>query len=265
MVSPSLFETLGIRLLNGRTFTDLDEITKVIIDQTLAKRCFGDADAIGQVIKHEDVPLTIIGVAATTREFETPEVEGSVYMRSGGGHQGMAIMVRTEGDPKALFGALRAEVTALTPDQVISKIETLEAMLARMLAPRRFSVVLLGLFAGIALTLAAVGVYGLLQYSTTQQTREIGIRMALGARSTDVLRAVLVQGLRLTLLGVAVGVASAWALTRFLASLLYQVTPTDGLTLVYVSAALTAVALLASYVPARRAARIDPMVALRYE
>jgi len=264
-VSPGFFETLGIRLLKGRTFTNQDEITKVIIDQTLAKRCFGDADPIGQVIKNEGYPLTIVGVVYTTREFETPEVEGSVYMPGGGGNQRMAIVVRTDGDPMDLFGALRAEVTALTPDQVITKIETLEAMLARMLSPRRFSVVLLGLFAGIALTLAAVGVYGLLQYSTTQQTREIGIRMALGARSTDVLRAVLVQGLRLTLLGVALGVAGAWALTRFLASLLYEVTPTDGLTLVYVSVVLTAVALLASYIPARRAARIDPMVALRYE
>ena len=135
-----------------------------------------------------------------------------------------------------------------------------------MLAPRRFSVVLLGLFAGIALTLAAVGIYGLLQYSTAQQTREIGIRMALGARSTDVLRAVLVQGLSAHAPGRGRGCGRCMGPDPVLWPAFYtRVTPTDGLTLVYVSAVLTAVALLASYVPARRAARIDPMVALRYE
>ena len=146
-----------------------------------------------------------------------------------------------------------------------ANLESLEKTLLGKLAPRRFTMILLGLFSGIALILATIGVYGLLQYSTTQQTREIGIRMALGARKIDVLRAVLVKGLCLTFLGIAVGLAGALGLTRILASLLYGVTPTDPLTFALVSLLLVAVASVASYVPARRAARIDPMVALRYE
>ena len=144
-------------------------------------------------------------------------------------------------------------------------LTSLEMSLSDMLAPQRFSVVLLGLFAGIALILATVGIYGLLQYSTAQQTHDIGIRMALGARRTDVLTAVLRHGLRLTLLGVVIGLAGAYALTRLLSSLLYGVPPTDLLTFISVSFVLVAIALLASYLPARRAARIDPMEALRYE
>jgi putative ABC transport system permease protein len=177
----------------------------------------------------------------------------------------MDLLVRTDGDPMRLAPALRAQVAALDKDPTIVSLETLEGTLAEMLAPRRFTMVLLGLFAGIALILAAAGIYGLLQYSTTQQTHDIGIRMALGARGMDVLKVVLGQGLKLTLMGVATGVTGALALTRVLSSLLYGVTPTDPVTLVSVSFVLIGVALLASYLPARRAARIDPMVALRYE
>jgi putative ABC transport system permease protein len=165
----------------------------------------------------------------------------------------------------SLIPAIRQQITEMEKHEVIVTVESLGTTLSRMLAPECFVMILLSVFAGIAVALATVGVYGLLQYSTAQQTHDIGIRMALGARRVDVLRAVMGHGLRLTLIGVFVGVAGAVALTRVLSSLLYDVTPTDPVTLILVSCVLIGVALLASYLPARRAARIDPMVALRYE
>jgi ABC-type antimicrobial peptide transport system permease subunit len=180
-------------------------------------------------------------------------------------YQTMTLVLRADGDPMQLPDVLRARVRTLETDEVIKKIEPLETTLAGMLAPRRFSMVLLSLFAGIALVVAMTGVYGLLQYATTQQTHDIGIRMALGARRTDVLRTVLGQGFRLALAGVVLGLAGALALTRVLSSLLYEVTCTDPMTFVGAAILLAAVALLASYLPARRAAKVDPMVALRYE
>lgn len=159
----------------------------------------------------------------------------------------------------------RMQVAELKKDQVIKKMEPLGATLSQMLAPRRFVMILLGLFAGIALILVTIGVYGLLQYNTTQQTHDIGIRMALGTRSVDVLRSVVGQGLKLTLIGTGVGLAGALAVTRVIRSLLYGINPTDPLTFVCVSLLLVSVALLATYIPARREARIDPMDALRYE
>jgi putative ABC transport system permease protein len=209
---------------------------------------------------------TIVGVVDTIRCFAAPgPVMGTVYTRGTEYSQWAVFMVRTDGDPMRLAPAIRELVAQLEKDQVIRTIEPLEVTLAQMLVPRRFVMILLGLFAGIALALATIGIYGLLQYSTTQQTRDIGIRMALGARRVDVLWVVMRQGLKLTLIGVVVGIAGALALTRVLSSLLYDVTPTDKVTLVLVSGVLTVIALLASYIPARRAARIDPMVALRYE
>ena len=209
---------------------------------------------------------TIVGVVNTIRCFDAPgPVKGTVYTRCTEYSKWATFLVRTDGDPMRLVPAIRELVAQLEKDQVIRTIEPLEATLSEMLAPRRFVMILLGLFAGIALALATIGIYGLLQYSTTQQTHDIGVRMALGARRVDVLRVVMRQGLKLTLIGVVVGIAGALALTRVLSSLLYDVTPTDKVTLALVSGVLTVIALLASYIPARRAARIDPMVALRYE
>jgi putative ABC transport system permease protein len=164
-----------------------------------------------------------------------------------------------------LAPTVRKQVADLEPDPVIQTLEPLATTLSQMLAPRRFVMILLSLFAGIALALATIGVYGLLQYSTTQQIHDIGIRMALGARKTDILRAVVGQGLKLTVFGVAVGLGGAFVLTRLISSFLYGVTRTDPVTFACVSLVLAGVALLASYLPARRAARIDPMTALRYE
>ena len=268
-VTPEFFDTMGIRFLRGQTLTDQDP-DAVVIDETLARECFPDIDPIGQRLITDDPAghniHTIVGVAGTVRDFQTPDpVKGVAYGR-GDDFLGFAVLlVRTDGDPMRLAPALRMQVAELEKDQVIKELELLETALSRMLAPRRFTMVLLGLFAGIALILASVGIYGLLQYSVTQQTHDIGIHMALGARRIDILTASLAHGFKLTLIGVAIGLAGAMALTRILSSLLYDVTPTDPLTLAGVSLVLAAIALLASYIPARRAARIDPMVALRYE
>jgi len=268
-VTPSYFATMGIPFLRGQTVTEQGP-DNVVIDETFARTCFGDADPIGQTLHFGEPsghPLQVIGVVNTVRSFDTPEPDrGVVYARGRGfGNPFAVVLVRTAGDPVSLVPAIRQQVAEMEKDQVIETVESLGMTLRRMLAPERFVMVLLSVFAGIALALATVGVYGLLQYSTTRQTHDIGIRMALGATRVDVLRAVMRQGLKLTLIGVVVGVAGAVALTRVLSSLLYDVTPTDPVTLALVSCVLVVVALLASFIPARRAARIDPMVALRYE
>jgi putative ABC transport system permease protein len=266
-VSPSYFETMGIQLLRGRNLTESDDSRFVLVDEYLAHKYLPDVDPLGQTLTPGgSIVMNIVGVVSTTRDFETTDPpNGSIYMRLGQCFAEMILVVRTDGDPLRTAAELRAQVAALEKDDVIVKLEPMETTLSGMLTPRRFSMILLTLFAGIALVVATIGIYGLLQYSTTQQTRDIGIRMALGAGKTDVLLAVLVQGLILAGIGVVAGLTGASVLTRVLSSLLYDVTPTDPPTLVCVSLLLTGIALAASYIPARRAARIDPMVALRYE
>ena len=268
-VTPGFFDAVGMRWLAGRAFDNSDS-DAIVIDETLARECFPDSDPLGQTLvtgdSSEQKAHTIVGVVDTIRSFDTPgEVVGTVYTQVTEYEQWTAVLVRTDGDPMRLAPAIREVVSGLEKDKVIAEMMPMEEKLSGMLVYRRFVMTLLGIFAGIALALATVGIYALLQYSTTRQTRDIGIRMALGARRVDVFRAVLGRGGKLILIGVVVGVAGAVVLTRVLSSLLYDVTPTDPVTVVLVSCVLTTVAMLASYLPARRAARIDPMKALRYE
>jgi len=265
--SSGYFQTMGIELVKGRELTYQDRFDHIIIDETLARRYFGDDDPIGRVLTHDVVAkMTIVGVVRATRDFLTPDPpQGTIYMQVPARLGDMILLARTDDDPMRLAPLLRQQIGALSQEEVVTRMETLETTLSDTLAARRFVMILLGLFACLALIVAMIGVYGLLQYSTTQQTHDIGIRMALGAGEKDVLIAVLRQGVRLALIGVAAGVIGALALTRVLSSLLYDVTPTDPATLAGVSIVLSAIALLAGYLPARRAAKVDPMEALRCE
>jgi putative ABC transport system permease protein len=266
-ISPGFFKTMGLEVLKGRDLTDQDGSDRVVIDETLARRYFAGEDPIGRVLIHDMMAeLTIVGVVSATRDFLTPNPsDGAIYMCMNANHQSMVLVVRMDEDSVRWAPLIRQQIAAMSEEEVITRMDTLDTVLSETLAPRRFAVTLLGIFAGIAGFVAMIGVYGLLQYSTAQRTHDIGVRMALGARRTDVLREVLSHGLGLTLWGVACGLIGALILTRILSSLLYDVTPTDPATLTIVSLALAGVALAASYLPARRAARIDPMAALRHE
>jgi putative ABC transport system permease protein len=177
----------------------------------------------------------------------------------------MTLVVRTSGDPLNLVAAARSEVLAVKNDQPISNVHTMEELLSNSVAQRRFNMLLLSIFAGVALLLAAVGIYGVMSYSVAQRTHELGVRMALGAQTSHVLALVVKQGMTLALAGVGIGLAAAFALTRILASLLYGVSATDPLTFSVIALLLASVAFVACYLPARRATKVDPMIALRYE
>ena len=266
-VSPGYFYTLGIPVLKGRTFTDHDDeqaLKVAVVNEALARHLWPTEDPIGKQFTHD---LTVVGVVGNTRhEGLSQETEAEFYvpyLQSPG--DSMQLAVRTAADPDSMVSAVRAQVRDVDPDQPLYHVATLQQVLSESLAPRRLNLLLLGIFAGIALTLATVGIYGVMAFSVTQRTHEIGIRMALGAERRNVLGLIVRQGLRLTLIGVALGAAGAWALTSFLASFLFGVAPRDPATFVLVSLALVAVSILACYIPARRATRVDPMVALRYE
>lgn len=265
LVSSRFFEAMGIRFLQGRGFGNQETQGKVeccVIDENLARRFFAGINPIGERIN--GVP--IVGVVNTVKDFDTLRPVNCTFYRPLSSYfYAMTLIVRTDADPRLLAGALRAQVSSLDKDQPIARLETLEASLAHMLVPRRFSTVLLGLFAGLAALVAVAGVYGLLQYSVTQQTHDIGVRIALGARRSDITLFVLRQGMALILWGALLGLLGAFALTRFLSSLLYGVTPTDPPTFTLAVLLLGAAALVSCWLPARRAAKVDPMTALRYE
>jgi len=178
---------------------------------------------------------------------------------------GMSFVIKTTLEPAQMIGVIREQMRSVDPDQPIYDVKTLAERRAESVAPQRFNLLLLGLFAGVALTLALVGIYGVMAYSVVERTREIGVRMALGAQIQDVLKLILRNGITLALIGIAIGLAASFALTRLMSTLLFGVTPTDATTFVCVSGFFLIVALLACLIPARRATKVDPMVALRYE
>lgn len=275
--SPNYFRAMSIPLLKGRDFTARDDMKSpgvVIVNETLARQIFPGEDPIGKRIKPgmsvgNDPALMreIVGVVGDVKHQSlSSEAGAEVYVPHAQiPFGGMTLVARTGIDPQSLAATMRNEVNKLDKDIPVYNIRTLDDYLAASVAQPRFNTLLLGIFAGVALFLTMIGLYGVISYSVTERTHEIGIRVALGAQTSDVLKLVVKQGMWLALIGVGVGLAAALALTRLLASLLYDVSATDPVTFIGVSLLLIAVALLACLVPARRAMKVDPMTALRYE
>ena len=274
-VSPEYFQTLKIPLLNGRQFDDRDGPDKqkvALVNQAFVHRFFPKGDVLGKRVgfacqEAEGLCRTIVGVVGNIRqESLTSDVTAELYLPSAQmPMNGVTLVVRTSADPVSVVGAVRSQVLAVDKDQPIYDVKTLGQRVSDATAVSRSLTVLFAAFAVLALVLGLVGVYGIVSYSVTQRTQEIGIRMALGARALDILQLILRHGLVLIISGVALGVAGALALTRFLTTLLFHVTPTDTLTFVVVAAIFFVIAMVAALIPARRATKVDPLIALRYE
>jgi len=274
-VSANYFNVMEVPLVAGRTFNDLDTIKSqpvVIINQSLAKQVFPDGDAIGQGLIFGSGPASlIVGVVKDEKinglDSRFTSVVYYPYLQDTGPSMASSIIVRTSGDPMNLSNTIRRECLAMDPGASIFFVRTMEQIAASSPATfmRRYPALLIGVFAAVALVLAGIGIYGVISYAVSQQTHEIGVRVALGARRLNILSLVLKKGMGLAMAGVGIGVVAAVALTRLMDSLLFGVSATDPLTFLTISSLLILIALLACYVPARRATKVDPMIALRYE
>jgi predicted permease len=274
-ISPGYFQTLGVPLLRGRFFSEQDGTTSprtAIINTTMSRRFWPDGDPLAKRFKFAyqsaaDQWTTVVGVVGDMhRDGVTRDPVSEIFLPlSQHPARGMDFVVRTSADPRSFAGAVRAAIRSADKTAPVFDVSTLEDALRDQVAPRRFQTLLLGLFASLAVILSAIGVYGLMHYSVTQRTHEIGVRMALGAEPLEVIRLVLEQGGKIALLGILIGVIGALSIERVLSSLLFGVTATDPVTFALATLLLCLVALAACYIPARRAANVDPMVALRYE
>jgi predicted permease len=288
-IADDYFGTLGIRLRSGRLFTPTDERVGadrvVIISEGLSREIWPGVDPIGKRLKwgiaESRAPwLTVVGVVADVPEARVdaePTIHAYVPLMTipaeiiSEERTGIAmfhtasVVVRSRIDPASLAGPIREEIRRLDPALAISDVSTMTSRVAGALAPQRLSTMLLAVFAAAALLMASIGLYGVLAYSVAQRTREIGVRIALGAKRNDVLKLVAGQGLKLTALGLALGLMAAFAWARVMTSLLYNTTPRDAVTFLTVPLVIGGVALAASYLPARRASRVDPIRALRVE
>jgi putative ABC transport system permease protein len=293
LVTPDYFRAMNIPLKSGRYFnvhddrsslvgkdlSKLDEnereiaaLNAIVIDEEFARRYWPNENAVGKRIRlgtDAKAPvLTVLGVVGRVKmeglSQDSKRVQGYFpYAQIPGG--GMTVIIKASGDPNQLIAAVRQQVKVIDPDQPIYSIRTMDEIRAESVAPERLNLTLLSIFAGIALVLAIVGIYGVMSYSVTQRTHEIGIRMAIGAQPRDLFRMVIAQGMMLALIGVGVGLVGAFALTRLMTTMLFGVEPTDPATFAAIAVLLTAVALVACYVPGRRATKVDPVVSLRYE
>jgi len=274
---PRYFETMKTPLIQGREFTDQDQPKServAIVNETFVRRLMPNvsspAEAVGKRFATSSSTgpfIRIVGVAKDGKYFNIAEDPRAFFWEPmSQDYQSSGILtVRTEGNPEALFGAVRKEVQTLDPNLPLFDVKTLTEHMRFALFPSRVAATVLGVFGLVALLLSAIGIYGITSYTVAQRTHEIGIRLALGAQLSDVLRLVITHGLKLTLIGAALGLVGAYLATRAITSVLYGVSATDPFTFVFVSLLLVAVALLASYVPSLRATRVDPLVALRNE
>jgi len=293
LVTPDYFKAMNIPVLRGRVFTDRDDrshlagrdlsklnenqrsmvgVNKIVIDEDFAKKYWPNEDAVGKRVRlgreADANVLEVLGVVGRVKmeslNQNSDRVQGYfAYNQTPAG--GMTVIIKGASDPNLLISSVRGAVKSIDPDQPIYSPRTMDEIRAESVAPERLNLTLLSLFAGIALVLAIVGIYGVMSYSVTQRTHEIGIRMAIGARPLDVFKMIIGNGMKLALLGVAIGLAGAFVLTRFMATMLFGVAPTDAMTFGGISVLLIAVALLACYLPGRRATKVEPTISLRYE
>jgi predicted permease len=276
IVTPGFAEALGIPLRKGRFLNDGDRLGSppvVVVDDEMVQRYWPDTDPIGKRIYFGGAPnqpnlyIEVVGVVGHTKH-EGLDAENRVqlyFSHRQRGPSSMAIAVRTDVPPLSLTPAIRQAVLSVDKDQPISQVKTMEQLLSESVGQRRLSMLLLGLFAGIALLLASIGIYGVMSYSVAQRSHELGIRMALGAARGNVLQLVMRQGMSLVVIGLVLGILGAIGVTRYLATQLFGVDPTDPATFALVAVGLALVALVATLVPALRATRVDPLVALRQE
>jgi putative ABC transport system permease protein len=267
------FRTLQIPLVSGRAFTeqDTEQTPKVVIvNETMARQLWPGESPVGRRItiwRDEKFPREIVGVVGDIKPSLDTEAGSQMYVpfAQDSNWSGMSLVIRSSGDPTTITAAARNAIRSFDKALPVYNVKTMNDVLATSVGPRRTPMLLLSSFAAVAMLLAMIGIYGVTAYNVTQRTQEIGIRMALGAQMTDVVKLILKNGMALALLGIAVGVAGAFLLTRLLTSLLFGVQATDGPTFVAVSFGLLFTALIACYIPARRATKVDPLVALRYE
>lgn len=273
IATPTYFDAIGTALRQGRLFTAQDDAKStrvVLVNEAFANKFLPGEDPIGQRLNFgggENRTTEIIGVVADVKNDDLDEAPDPIayfpYLQNV--RLTMSLVIRGKEDPTLLASAVRSEVQTLDPNLPVSDIKTVGQMISERISPKRLMTYILAVFGLIALLLASVGIYGVMSYAVTQRTREIGVRMALGAQVGDVLKLVIKNGMTMAIVGVVIGLVGAYALTRLLASLLFKVTPTDLVTFAAVTLALIVVALIACYIPARRATKVDPLVALRYE
>jgi putative ABC transport system permease protein len=276
LVSGDYFRALGIQLLAGRTFTDTDTSSSqrvAIVDEAFARKYVGNNALGSRTSTHNDdkdqpIWMEVVGVAGSAHDTEIGRSPtGEIYLPffQVDYFQEADFVARTSSDPMVMAPALRRSIWSVDKNVPITDLMTMDQVVALSASESRYQAMLLSAFGTLGLILAMVGIYGLISYLVSQRTRELGVRIALGARPQNILRMIISEGMLLVVAGVIIGVAGALALTRFLRSLLFEIKPTDPVTFVGVAISLTLVALAACYIPARRAMRVDPIVALRYE